>query len=223
MKLQYLGDSKDSFKWDYHDYLVESLDYRSLNLVLMMTPDDGGSHGSSSASLYPARANVIEFCRALRKNRDLSKLCQLPKVTTSNYSVEFHSEDVLPGRELRRNYFEGFSKDTDQVVLVDPDNGFEPRKSFSDKHLLFSELDHVLEQISKESVISVFQHFRRKPFEQDFVEIIERILNGFSTAVYWHSLMFILVTRSLDVYKRLIAVNELYAMGRPVKVIVNVD
>lgn len=219
MKIQYLGDSKDSFKWDYHDYLVDSLGYGSLNIVLMMTPDDNGSHGSSRASRYPARADVINFCQMLSENRVLSDIRDLPKATSSDYEVRLHSESCLPNENLRRQYFEGFTSEIDQIVLIDPDNGFEPHKSYSDKHLLFSELDQVLGQISERSVISVFQHFRRKPFERDFVEIRERILGGYSTAVFWHSLMFVLVTRSSDVLKQLIRINELYASERPVRVI----
>lgn len=219
MKLQYLGDSKDSFKWDYHDYLVGSLGYGSLNLVLMMTPDDGGSHGNSKASCYPARPSVIEFCRSLSHHRDLSYLGGLPTATSSNYSVAIHSEKYLPSVDKRHDYFNDLSSKVDQVVLVDPDNGFEPQKSFSEKHLLYSELNHILMQVSEQSVVSVFQHFRRKPFAQDFLEISERILSGYATAVYWHSLMFVLVTRSCDVHNRLVSVNEDYAAGQPVKVI----
>ena len=50
MKLQYLGDSKDSFKWDYHDFLVAELGYPLLNIALMMTPDDAGNDGQSHPS-----------------------------------------------------------------------------------------------------------------------------------------------------------------------------
>lgn len=219
MKLQYLGDSKDGFKWDYHDYLVEALGYGILNVVLMMTPDDGGKQGSSKASRYPARPSVIGFCEELKESRVLTNIRELPEATSSDYVVELHSEDYLNSHDRRREYFDDFSPADDQVVLVDPDNGLEPRKSFSDKHLLFSELDHVLGQLSERSVVSVFQHFRRKPFERDFVEIEKRILSGYSTAVYWHSLMFVLVTRSKDVLEQLVRVNEFYASERPVKVI----
>lgn len=41
MKLQYLGDSKDSFKWDYHHFLVDALGYRHFQIVWMMTTDNG--------------------------------------------------------------------------------------------------------------------------------------------------------------------------------------
>jgi len=34
MKLQYPGDSKDGFKWDYHHFLMEALGYSRLKLFL---------------------------------------------------------------------------------------------------------------------------------------------------------------------------------------------
>jgi len=219
MKLQYLGDSKDSFKWDFHDFLVDFLSFERLNIVLMMTPDDGGNHGSSKPSQYPARPEIIELCHSLRDNRRLTDLHRLPIVCKSGYAVQLHSEDHIDSGLRRRVYFDGFSRDTDQVVLVDPDNGFEPQKSYSDKHLLFSELDSILSQISERSVVSVFQHFRRKKFEVDFSEIRDKIHSGYSVAVYWHSLMFVLVARSLETRDQLIRAAEAYACQRPVKVI----
>jgi hypothetical protein len=47
MKRQYLGDSKDCFKWDYHDYLMSALGYKILNILLMMTPDDKSNDGKT--------------------------------------------------------------------------------------------------------------------------------------------------------------------------------
>jgi hypothetical protein len=38
MKRQYLGDSKDSFKWDYLHFFVEKLGYSQLKIAWMMTP-----------------------------------------------------------------------------------------------------------------------------------------------------------------------------------------
>ena len=219
MKLQYLGDSKDSFKWDYHDYLVDAMGYELLNIVLMMTPNDGRNHGQSRASLYPARESVLKFCGALRESRDLSGIHQLPLTTCSKYSLALHSLSHLPGPESRLSYFDGFSDAVDQVVLVDPDNGLEPQKSYSEKHLLYSELNHILTQLSQNSIISVFQHFRRKPFAKDFVEICDRIFDGFVTAIYWHSLMFVQLTRADTAFANLMVANRQYAKGRPVKLL----
>jgi len=74
MKLQYLRDSKDSFKWDYHDFLVNELRYPLFNIALMMTPDDGGSDERSHPSLFSARKEVIEFCHHLREHRSIASI-----------------------------------------------------------------------------------------------------------------------------------------------------
>ncbi len=70
MKLQYLGDSKDSFKWDYHDFLVSELEYPLLNIALMMTPDNNGNDGKTKSSLFPAKEEIEEFCQYLKKRID---------------------------------------------------------------------------------------------------------------------------------------------------------
>jgi len=62
MKLQYLGDSKDSFKWDYHDYLTDALGYNLLNILLMITPDDETNEGKTNPDWFPARKEIIDFC-----------------------------------------------------------------------------------------------------------------------------------------------------------------
>jgi hypothetical protein len=88
LKLQYLGDSKDSFKWDYHDYLMTELNYPLLTIALMMTPDDGGNHGTSHPSLFPARREIIHLCDCLRERRDIEDIKRLPLNTGSSYKVQ---------------------------------------------------------------------------------------------------------------------------------------
>jgi len=58
-----------------------------------------------------------------------------------------------------------------QVLFLDPDNGFEP-KNHSEKHVRYDELATLLERMPAESVVTVFQHFRRKPFPLDFADNI---------------------------------------------------
>ena len=61
MKLQYLGDSKDSCTWDYHDYLTDALGFELLNILLMMTPDDNTNEGKTKPDRFPARREIIKF------------------------------------------------------------------------------------------------------------------------------------------------------------------
>ncbi len=270
MKLKYLGDSKDSFKGDYHDYLVQKLRYPFLNIAFMMTPDDESNNGKSPPSLFPARGEIIEFCEHLQKKRSIQVVRRLPKITGSIYKVKFHEETLAakldhehlrqsgfetpelscPRRRASRHrgfpikdfgndtvianldsndkesvfinrtqYFSNFSADANQILFLDPDNGFEPEKSYSEKHVLYSDIALILGQISDDSVISVFQHFRRKSFVKDFARIKERLHGGYATAIYWHSLMFVAIGKSQKVIARVGEANEKYSRKYPVKVI----
>ena len=64
MKRQYLGDSKDCFKWDYHDHLMSAHGCKILTILLMMTPDDKSNDGKTKPDLFPART---EKCRQHKK------------------------------------------------------------------------------------------------------------------------------------------------------------
>ncbi len=219
MKLQYLGDSKDSFKWDYHDYLAQELSYPFLNIALMMTPDDESNDGKSHPSLFPAKSKRVEFCQHLREKRSIEAVRRLPETTGSSYTVKFHNESTFITNQNRMQYFSGFSADVNQLLFLDPDNGFEPEKSYSKKHVLYSDIASLLGQISDDSVISIFQHFRRKSFVEDFARIKERLYGGDATAIYWHSLMFVAIGKSQKVIAQVGEANKKYSSTYPVKVI----
>ena len=219
MKKQYLGDSKDSFKWDYHDFLAEELNYPVLNIILMMTPDDESNDGKTHPTLFPARKEILDFCDDLRNERKVALISSLPERTNSNYTVNLHNNDKQITNTNRKTYFSGLSHKEDQLLLLDPDNGFEPEKSFNEKHVLYSDLSYILEQVSESSVVSVFQHFRRKAFTKDFARIKEHLTNYHATAIYWHSLMFVTISKSEVTIKRVSGANEKYSQDNPVEVI----
>lgn len=216
MKLQYLGDSKDSFKWDYHDFLLSQLRYPIFNIALMMTPDDGGNDGQSHPSLFPARKEIVEFCHDLRRSRSIDAIKALPEKTGESYEVFLHKGGVHLNNANRKEYFSGLNNSEHQVVFLDPDNGFEPEKSCSEKHVAYRDISQLLDQTSHDSVISVFQYFRRKSFPKDYARIRERIQSGHSTAIYWHSLMFVAVSKSEKAIQRVASANENYAKTNPV-------
>jgi hypothetical protein len=220
MKRQFLGDSKDSFKWDYHDYLTSALGYPTLNVMLMLTPDDNSTKGETQPELFPAREVVIDFCRDLRKDRNIQLIKNLPSITGSTYSVELHKGDTCLTNRNRREYFAGISGEKKQVIFLDPDNGFEPEQKNKKEHVLYKDVSSILDQISDEAVISVFQHFRRIPFNKDFIRIKERMHSGHAAAMCWdHHIMFVAISRSLDTINKVKAVNRQYPQylqGHPV-------
>ena len=223
MKLQYLGDSKDSCTWDYHDYLTDALGFELLNILLMMTPDDNTNEGKTKPDRFPARREIIKFCHQLRAKRDLFIIKSLPSETGASYQVNLHKPETHMTKNNRKSYCSEIIDHTDQVVFLDPDNGLEPERRFNEKHVRYSEIGAVLDQISTNSVISVFQHFRRIKFTADFARIKQRLLAAFPavhvTAVFWHQLMFVLIGKSEKTIDKVRQLNSKYSERYPVETI----
>ena len=232
MKLQYLGDSKDCFKWDYLNFLMSKLGYPVLNVVPMMTAQDGGTHGRTKADEFKnAEQEIRSLCSELNKmkesrqkkiagddKRAIQKFIDSVRMSLP-YQIEFHKAEEFITANNRQSYFEGFDNAREQIVFADPDTGFEPEKC-SNEHIKYTELVQILEEISDDSIIVVFQNFRRKNFEEHFKEIEKRITEEARTtvsltAVYWNGrVMFVSVTKSESLRKRLIRVNGEYANQR---------
>ena len=217
MQRQYLGDSKDSFKWDYHDFLVSALGFPLLHVVLMLMPDDGGTDGRSRPEMFPAREPVLEFCRELRACRDIALISGLPRRTGASYKLTLHQGGAPFAARNRAGYFSGFGGAGDALVFLDPDNGLEPEQSCTGKHVRYDEVARVLEQLSDGSIVSVFQHHRRVSFPDDFARIRRRLGSLQCTALYWHSLMFVTIGKSERAIRRVAAANRDYARRYPVR------
>lgn len=219
MKRQYLGDSKDSFKWDYHHFLVEALGYTDLKIAWMMTHDDNGPDGRTAPELFPARQEILRLCHQLRTTRNPELLSGLPATTGAEYEVSFHEPEKNLSGDSGQSFFTGIKAAPKHVVLLDPDNGFEPARSSTDKHVRYSDLDRLIKTVPADTVVTVFQHFRRKKFPEDFARIRDRLLSGYSCAIYWHSLMFVNIASSSKTISRVCKINREYAKHRPVAVL----
>jgi hypothetical protein len=117
MKRQYLGDSKDSFKWDYHHFLVQALGYSQLKIAWMMTPDDLSSDGQTTPERFHAKQEVLTFCNRLRSCREPSLLSDLPATTGASYSVSFHKPECHLDRNNRDSYFSAIELNPNQVLF----------------------------------------------------------------------------------------------------------
>ena len=219
MKRQYLGDSKDSFKWDYHHFLVEALGYRHFKIAWMMTPDDAGTNGRTPSELFPAREEILRLCNELRLTRDPALLSGLPARTKAQYVVSFHTPDEIHLDGGSSAFFSGIEACPGQVLFLDPDNGFEPEHSSTDKHVRYADLDGLIKTVSPNTVVTVFQHHRRKKFPDDFARIRERLLSGHCCAIYWHSLMFVALSPSAVTIAKVHEINRAYAQCHPVQII----
>lgn len=216
MKLQYLGDAKDAFKWDYHHYLVDALNYAQLRIAWMMTPDDSSNDGNMATELFPAHSEIINLCHHLKLSRNPDDVYKLPELFDAEYQVAFHDK---PAADSGQSFFAGIDVINRQVLFLDPDNGFEPEKSYTDKHVRYADIEYLLKKSLASTVITVFQHHRRKKFPEDFARIRQRLHSGYSTAIYWHALMFVCIAKSEKTINRVRRINRRYAKQRPVMVI----
>jgi hypothetical protein len=219
MKRQYLGDSKDSFKWDYHQYLAHEVGCKELQIVWMMTADDGGPDGRTPPERFPAHPEIIKFCKRLCKTREPGMLAELPDTTGARYKVRLYKPGEYFSNFESAAYFSELQVAPDTLLFLDPDNGFEPEKSCSKKHVRYTEVAKLLKQTPSGGVISVFQHFRRKAFDEDFARIRERLNGSCSTAIFWHSLMFVCISSSAKRIGDVLRANRKYAQSRPVNVL----
>jgi hypothetical protein len=222
MKIQYLGDSKDSFKWDYHDFLATHLGVEHLVVIPMLTPADSTGEGETDAAAFPARQCVLDFCSALRRSQDLRTIERLPEFSKARYSVALHRPADVFQNDKREPYFGTLDSREPSIVFVDPDNGFEPSKR-TEKHIAYADVASLAVRAGESSVITVFHHFRRRSFEDDFVDIQQRLQPLAATALYWHSLMFVAISASRAQINKVRAANIDYSRERPVMVVGSAD
>ncbi|MDD9811181.1 MAG: hypothetical protein OXU71_05640 [Gammaproteobacteria bacterium] len=218
MKLQYLGDSKDAFKWDYLDFLARKMEM-DLHVIPMLTPDDGSGQGSTPSSLFPASGDVDTFCDMLRECQKLERICKLPQYTGGCYEVQLHKPTVKFCHSEREEYFSTieFVPNQKQIVFLDPDIGFQPARSTpNEKHVKYSDMEIIWSQIHEESIVVVFQHGRLRfvPFCEHYKEIRDG-LNRFgifhSTALFWsNKLMFVAIGKSSGQIKKVHNANIKY-------------
>ena len=148
MKRQYLGDSKDSFKWDYLHFLIEAIGYGQLQIVWMMTPDDHRPDGGTPPERFPARPEILKLCNCLKESRDPGLLADLPVKTSTRYMVNLYKPDAIFMNTNRETYFSDFPNAPDQILFLDPDNGFQPEHKFNEKHILYDEVERILKKVT---------------------------------------------------------------------------
>ncbi len=198
MKLQYLGDSKDAFKWDLVHQLATSLGIQTAMLSLMMTDDDSSGQGSTQPSRFPADSEIIQYCMWLHANRSLKSLLEMPSRLGGLYKLSIADLEVK-FTESVPDYFKFIKSTNSRLILLDPDNGFEPKKK-TNKHLAYADLVQ-LHAGSPDLVTITFHHHRRKKFSDDFRAIrdsIAKLDNAlFPFGLYWNDLMFVITCGDL--------------------------
>ncbi len=148
MKLQYLGDYRDAFKWDLLHWLCTRSEpaFKSLAFVPLLTPDDPNpSDGQIHHTRFSARNEIHGFVEGLRKTADglsaIQKLGQIEEGRQFNVAVYRPTVHVPDGSD-RGEYWSAFDLKAcrETIVFLDPDNGFETKTLRGSKWVLHTDL-----------------------------------------------------------------------------------
>ncbi len=203
MKLQYLGDSRDAFKWDFLHWICtrSSPCFDELAFVPMLTPDIPGlNEGHTPHDWFECQDFIRPFLISLKDEpRSLERISMLgaiePNVAPFRVSVCGNSKYIGIDNQ-RAEYWVDFKpeKFENAVVFFDPDNGFETKTQRGEKWIRHSELKYLLTRLPETSVAVIYQHRPRRRWAELFADLKIR-LNYVHTAVtaYEGNLAFVVM------------------------------
>jgi hypothetical protein len=200
MKLQYLGDYRDAFKWDLLHWLCSTSgnETASLLFVPLLTPDDPSPRdGRVPHDRFLARPEVQQFVAGLKGTpRGLGAIVDLGALQpTKRFQVSIHAPDrfVASGRG-RPGYWRGIDYPSKSVVFLDPDNGFETRTRKGTKWVRHDEVKWLLAELPRSSVLVVYQHRPHRTWD-DVLGDLSQVLRyaAHASATYDSSLAFIII------------------------------
>lgn len=226
MKLRYLGDARDAFKWDLLHWICvkSSPHFDELAFVPMLTPEIGKSKdGQTPHEWFECRDFVRRFVISLKKQpRSLKRILALgsadPNTLSFRVSLFAPTRFVSSGKQ-RVEYWAGFEPEKleNTVVFIDPDNGFETKTQHGTKWVRHSELKHLLSRLPKTSVTVVYQHRPHRKWADIFADL-RNSLDYAHTAVaaYESNLAFVAIAGGVSAGERIFSAIKSYANEHPV-------
>ena len=223
MKLQYLGDSRDAFKWDILHWVCTRSNpaFSRLVYVPMLTPPDNPNEGRIPHQRFTCRDFIRAFVASLKTEpRSFIRVCSLGTMEPlKRFEVRVISPDIFIGSAAhRREYWADFNPRDfdDSVVFFDPDNGFETKTRHGQKWIRHSELSDVIARLPATSVAVVYQH---RPFfdywDTVFAKLEKKIDYADSVAAYESNLAFVALAGNRTVWRRVSDCIKGYAKNHP--------
>lgn len=202
MKNQYFGDVRDLFKYDLiQEVMEQSPALRQFSFIPMLTENDGRSDGNKRITndkslqdrLGSQNSELVDCLRKYdtiapddRDFREIGDFFEDKGIRTAIY----HPADHLPedyfthgGRDV---YFSGIPNDylASALVFVDPDNGLEVKKP-SEKHIRYPEIMSLLERMSDDSLLMIYQHFPREKHNEYIKKRLKELHNKTKSESLW--------------------------------------
>lgn len=225
MKLQYLGDVRDAFKWDLLHWICtkSSPRFDKLVFVPMLTPDiEKSNEGQVPHQQFECRDFIRPFLDSLKKEpRSLERIIALgsaeygsPEFNVSIFPPFPPTKHIGTGKQ-RADYWAGFEpkKLENAVVFFDPDKGFETKTQHGTKWVRHSELKNFLSRLPETSVAVVYQHRPRLRKWDDLFADLKDKLEYADTAVaaYEGNLSFVAMAGNASAGRSIFATIKGYA------------
>jgi hypothetical protein len=180
MKLQYLGDSRDAFKWDLLHWICtqSSPNFVHLQFVPMLTANEPwSSDGATPHERFKCRPFIRGFIDGLKEEpRSMRRVEALgsaePYAPTFDVSV-WCPADCISGDLRRGNYWNGLALESleNAVVFLDPDNGFETKSQRGEKWVRHDEAKELLRRLPTSSIAVIYQHRPRRTWNAVFADL----------------------------------------------------
>lgn len=227
MKLQYLGDARDAFKWDLLHWICtkSSPSFDRLIFVPMLTPDgEKPNEGNIHHSRFECRNFIRTFADFLRQEpRSINRISTLGAI--QNNKAEFQTTIFLPETHiqegpLRSNYWQSFypEKYTNSIVFFDPDNGFETKTQKGTKWIGHEELHKFLSILPETSAMVIYQHRPRRTWDDLFADLKSKLETYSHTAIaaYESDIALIAIAKVDSTANRIVNSISSYAEQHPV-------
>lgn len=210
MKLQYLGDYRDAFKWDLLHWLCTETTplFRQLLFIPLLTPDDAvPTDGQIHHRRFVAREFIHAFLEELHVDpRTLERVGRLGTQTGQrSFFVTVHGPDCHVGAGAERaEYWRGLEPESFEstVVFCDPDNGFETKTQRGPKWVRHHEISRLLNGLPQSSVVIVYQHRPRRRWKDVFADLSDECAKyaPFTCAAYDDSLALIVLAKHANAF-----------------------
>jgi hypothetical protein len=220
MKLQYLGDARDAFKWDLLHWICtrSSPAFSELVFVPLLTRDiQGSNEGRVPHHYFQCQDFLRPFVASLvEEPRSLMRIAGLGSVQPRSFKVTvFSPERFLHSGTKRREYWAEFdpTKMKNAVVFFDPDNGYETRTCNGQKWIRHSELEDLFTRLPETSIAAVYQHRPRLRRWPDVFVGLQKKLTYIDTAVAVHeaNLAFVGMAGNAEAGRRISSAIDAYA------------
>ncbi|MBA2726455.1 MAG: hypothetical protein H0U53_10735 [Actinobacteria bacterium] len=184
MRYQFFLDARDYVKYALLDDLMTQLSLSQLTLIWMLTPDVGNTHGSRRPKFDPNRPDLNHFFQQDPQPSlwDVKSYFEERGYQCTSYGDQ---PDGYITRANRTGYFNSIGDNllTDALVLLDPDNGVEPRGGASPLHVKLDELRRLWSRMDDRSILVVYQHKPRVAADLFWPDVANRTAEALGSEV----------------------------------------